>query len=313
MVAKLRVVHHHEVSADANRIGVDIEDHPALRHVAVDVIHGLRKIVRPAAAIIVLCAQLGQVPDHIVERVPVVEEVTRGVDADLDHALQALGIHVDIGLRHARSVALAEEVDPLVPEPFAGRFKILDHLGHRVTREVNARLLVTVCALLYSGSHVLTRLVAEQVDADVSLHAAAEFGALQHHRAVLAAVSDHHRVAVLEQPGGRCPRKVGSAGAADHPKHRLSHRGPGSRDAHDGQRDQARARLVPVLRDDQRAALGFIDRVAARCLECAGLDVDQITGLGARGHRRDGRSRGGGGLAGCQDEAAEDDDRENDG
>ena len=66
-------------------------------------------------------------------------------------------------------------------------------------------------------------------------------------------------------PGPPWRRKIGSAGSRR-----------ACADPSDGKRDQARVRLVPVLRDDERAAVGVVVALLGRVVAVV---EDQVAGL----------------------------------
>jgi len=70
------------MGTQADRIGIDSEKQPALRHVVVDLVHGLSQITCPAAAGRILRAQLAEMTDHLVEDSWIPDEVAGCVDAD---------------------------------------------------------------------------------------------------------------------------------------------------------------------------------------------------------------------------------------
>ena len=84
-----------------------------------------------------------------------------------------------------------------------------------------------------------------------------DLGAVEPRRSVDAAVADQHDVVVSREAA--CVREVHvrDAGAALKPEDRRNTgAGHACADARDRKRDQARVRVVPVLADDERAAIG---------------------------------------------------------
>ncbi len=110
-------------------------------------------------------------------------------------------------------------------------------------------------------------------------------GAVEARGAVDAAVADEHEVVAGGEPLGIGEVHVRQSGASLEPEDRRAGVGGVRADARDRQCDQARVRVVPVLGDDERAAVGRLVPVGA-------VLQGQLTRVRARRHGHGGRSAG---------------------
>ena len=143
----------------------------------------------------------------------------RRVDADHHRAVDAPRVAPGVDQRRARARALAEQVDPAVAERAARGLEIVDALGQRVAGEVDA---VTAKALGAAEALPRTRAVRPRRAGRGLLHRRLDLGAVEHRRAVDAAVADEHDVAVAGEAARVREVHVGEAGAALEAEDRLA-------------------------------------------------------------------------------------------
>jgi hypothetical protein len=191
-----------EEGADLRVAGLDAQEAPAVGIVR-ERADRRGEVVRARAASVVARADRGVLADLLVSDPRVPEEVARRVDADQHRAVDALRIAPDVDQGRSGALALAEQVDPAVPEGAAHGLEIVDALGQRVAGEVDA---LTAKALGAIGQTLPVRVVvglSEQVAG--LLHHRLGLGAVEHRGAVDAAVADEHDVAVAGEAA--CVRK----------------------------------------------------------------------------------------------------------
>src|SRR5205823_2538453 len=122
-----------------------------------------REVRRAVPAGRVLCAEGGVAADLLAGRLCVPEEMAGRVDADHHRAVDPLRVAPGVDHRRARPGALAEQVDALVAERAAGGLEVVDAFGERVSGEVDAVVLKTMCAGPERGSVGAIRLLAQEV------------------------------------------------------------------------------------------------------------------------------------------------------
>ena len=176
--------------------------------------------------------------------------------------------------------ALADEVDAVVAERPARGLEIVDPLDDAVAGEIDAVVVSRVCAVAEGVAVGAEGLLAEVVGRP--LQRGRDLGAVEPDRAVDAAIADEDDVAVVREPARPFELHVGPAGATLEPEERLRGVVREGADAGDRQRDQPRLRVGPVLRHDERAAVG---RVAALLRGVVAVLEDQVAGLRTVRHR----------------------------
>ena len=259
-----------------------------VRHVAGRRVDRRREIWRPGPARRVVCTERGVPLDLLARRPRVPEEVAGRVDADHDRAVDPLRIPPGVDQRRPCPRAFAEEVDALVAQLLAGGFEVVDALRDGVPGEVEPLVLQPLRALPVRrcvGPHRLLGQIAARL-----LAGRGHLGTVEPRRAVDAAVANQDDVVLLGVSARGRERHVRDARTALEPEDRLRRIGRPCPDACHRQRDQARARLVPVLRDDERATVGGVAAVLRRVVAVvkdqvarlrAGRDRDRVV---ARAH-----------------------------
>ena len=241
-----------------------------------------REIRRPGPARRVVCTERGVPLDLLARRPRVPEEVAGRVDADHDRAVDPLRIPPGVDQRRPCPRAFAEEVDALVAQRLAGGFEVVDALREGVPGEVErprpggaprTSWYAAASARIAFSVRIAARLLAGR----------GHLGTVEPRRAVDAAVADQDDVVLLGVSARGRERHVRDARTALEPEDRLRRIGRPCPDACHRQRDQARARLVPVLRDDERATVGGVAAVLRRVVAVV---EDQVARLRA-GRDRD--------------------------
>ena len=267
--------------AELNVALPDRQEPPPARNLVVGRVNRGREIRCPAPAGGVVRTERGVPLDLLARRLRVPEEVAGRVGADHHRAVDPLRIPPGVDQRRARPGALAEEVDALVPQRLAGRVEVVDALGKRVSGEVEAVVLEALRAVLVRRRVGAHRLLGEE--AARLLAGRGHLGTVELRRAVDAAVADQHDVVLVGEPARGRERHVRDPRTALEAEDRLRRIGRPCPDACHRQRDQARVRLVPVLRDDERATVSGVAAVLRRVVAVV---EDQVARLRA-GRDRD--------------------------
>ena len=174
----------------------------------------------------------------------------------------------------ARTRALADEVYLLVAQRLPRRLEVIDPLRYGVAGEVDA-----VCR---QAGRAGAEAVGVGPERRLSEHVRRVFqcgvnlGAVEHGRSIDAPVTDQDDVMVSCEAARRRELHVRGAGTALQTENRLGRVGGCGSNANDGQRDQSRVRVRPILGHDQRAAVGagapLLGRIGAgRELQLAGM------------------------------------------
>ena len=212
--------------------------------------------------------------DLLVRHFRVPEKMPGRVHADQNGAVDALRVPPGVDQRRARTGALAQQVDLPVPEGRPDRLEVVDLIGQPVAVQIDTAGLQPCRARPKAAGVGPDRLLAEEVLG--ALQRRDDLGAIEPNRAVDAAVADEDDVMVLGD--ATCLRElhVRDARPAFEPEDRRARMGRARLDAGDGQGDQPRVRIGPVLRDDERPA---VRRVAAPLRAVVARREVQLAGL----------------------------------
>ena len=264
-----------------------------------------RQVRRSAPAGRVLGAERRVAADLLACRLRVPEIVARRVDADHHGAVDALRVAPCVDHRRACPRALAEEIDLAVTECASGGVEVVDAFGKRVAGEVDAGALESVGAGLESGCDRAVRLLAQEIAC--VLPRRYDFSTVELRRAVDAAVADEHDVVPVREAARVLEVHVRETGPALEAEDRNTRLRRARADPLHRERDQPRARLVPVLANHERAAVGAVAAVLGRVV--AGVEL-QLASV-CRGRHGD-RVVAGAGMEVGEGECGERDEREGD-
>ena len=245
---------HPEERRGANVAALDRQEAPVIGQVRARPPHRRRDVAVARAAVLIARAQRGVPIDLLVALRRLPEEVAGRVDGDHHRPVDAGRVAPRVDHRGARSGALADEVDAAVVHRSPGRLEVVDALRQRVAGQVDALARQPVRAVAEGGRAGAERLVAEQVRRTPQRRR--HLGTVEHRRAVDAAVADEDDVVVLVEPARGGEVDVAAPGSALEAEDRRARVSGARRDPRDGQRDQPRARIVAVLGDHERPAVG---------------------------------------------------------